>query len=486
MNFQGLQAQYQRLYKESKAWRLLRAETAPMMLAFLADLFSEESEIPFERAQVALGTELARCRERGIWDTQTPASTYLNQWVNAGWLRLMNDKLSKTDASDTALQFCKSLEERGAGTTASHLRIVQEAVRDFAVATSLNKDERMTLLEHKKAGIQREIDKLNDGIVVQLSDKEQRERIREIYQLASVLTGDFRRMEDDIRELGQAIRIQILEGESSRGDIITTVLKKEAFLATTDAGSAFEGFFQLLCDQNRSMEFREQLHSILNRPVAKQLTAGQQQFLGKLMRNLNTESNRVLTVRRRTEEGLRSYIESGAAQENRIVDKLLGQLERAAVSLKEAEVNLQADTGLSLPVGPVKITSPQTLRLRLPDEKIDTSGITENVNSRLPSQSMLQCLDAVQIRAVAKTTQALLKKHGPLTVAGIAELRPVTAGLEELVAYIRVAQAVNATELGNKEPVTIQDKQGKPLNANIPGLLLSAELFPDNIDDLVL
>lgn len=74
-------------------------------------------------------------------------------------------------------------------------------------------------------------------------------------------------------------------------------MEKEALLATTDAGSAFESFFRLLCDQNRSMEFREQLRGILNQSVAQQLAPRQQQFLGQLMRELSRESDRVFRVR---------------------------------------------------------------------------------------------------------------------------------------------------------------------------------------------
>lgn len=63
-------------------------------------------------------------------------------------------------------------------------------------------DERVSLLENKKAEIQREIDDLQAGVVTELSEKEQRERIREVYQLASVLAGDFRRVEDEIWPTG--------------------------------------------------------------------------------------------------------------------------------------------------------------------------------------------------------------------------------------------------------------------------------------------
>lgn len=486
MNFQGLQAKYRRLFQESAAWKLLRADNAPVILAFLADLFAEESEIPFSRARITLDAELVRCRELGIWETETSAGAYLNQWIRAGWLREMDDMLTKTDASEVAFRFCQGLDQRSVGTTASHLRIVQEAVRDLAVAISPNIDERINLLEHRKAEIQREINSLNAGEVIELTETEQRERIREIYQLASVLTGDFRRVEDEIRQLDQGIRMQIIEGGARRGEILLSVMEKEALLANTDAGSAFEGFFQLLCDQNRSTEFRDQLRSILGQPVAQQLTPQQQQFLGHLMRELTRESDRVFKIRRRTEEGLRVYIESGAAQEQRAVDNLLSQLERIAVELKETGLDPRLSTNLSLPIGAVKINSPESMRLKAPDEKLDTSDIEERVNSKELSIAMLDYLDTVQVRKIAERTRATLQKYGPMTIAAIAEKHPFGSGLEELVTCLRVAKSVKATMLADKESVEVNDRQGVRLKATIPTFLLSADLFPNNLDELVI
>lgn len=486
MNFQGLQAKYSRLFQESSVWKLLRADNAPMILAFLIDLFSDESEVPFGRARVALDAELQRCRELGIWETETSAGSYLNQWIKAGWLREMDDQLTKTDASEVAVRFCQSLDQRGSATTASHLRIVQEAVRDFAVAISPNASDRVKLLEDRKAEIQWEINSLNAGVVTELTDIEQRERIREIYQLASVLTGDFRRVEDDIRVLDQEIRMQIISDGANRGDILVSLMESEALLAQTDSGSAFEGFFQLLCDQNRSTEFRDQLRSILSSPAAEQLTDQQKQFLGQLMRSLSRESDRVFHIRRRTEEGLRAYIESGAATENRAVNQLIAQLEQSAVELKAAAVAVNRPTNLEIPVGAVKISSIDSIRLKEPDEKLDTSGVEAKANTRTPSDEMLNCLDAVQVKELAFLTREALRKLGPMTIAAVIESQTLSSGLEELVAYLRIAKAVGAVSLGSKESVDISDKNGVCLNASIPTFLLSADLFPESLDELVI
>lgn len=486
MNFSGWQARFRRLQDEDATWKLLRADNAPIILAFIADLFAEDNEVPFARARIALDTELERGRELGYWSSESGAGTYLNQWIRAGWLREMDDMLSKTDASETALRFCRTLDEPVAGTSASHLRIVQDAVRDFAVAVNPNLDERAAQLEQQKREIQCSIDELNSGVSVELSEAEQRERIREIYQLASVLTGDFRRVEDDIRRIDKDVRIQIIEGDSTRGDVLLELMEQEMLLENTDAGSAFEGFFHLLCDQNRSTEFSDQLRGILSLPVAQHLNQGQRQFLSRLMRELSRESERVFSIRRRTEEGLRGYIESGAAQENRAVTRLLSELERSAVVLRENGCDLKTLTRLELQVGVPGIRSPNSMSLRQPDENLDTSGVEEQVNHREPSMEMLDSLEAVQIRQVAARALEALRRHGPMTISTLSSYRPLREGLEELVACMRVARAVHATDLDKTEQVEVHDRHGVRIRASIPSLLMSADLFPANIDELSL
>ncbi|WP_341325636.1 DUF3375 domain-containing protein [Methylotuvimicrobium sp. KM2] len=487
MSFHELNARFRRLHKEHAAWRLLRSDNAPLILAFVADLFEDADEIAFGRAKMALDTELEHWREQGIIEFEVNASTYLRQWIQAGWLRELDDQLSKTDACEVALRFCRQLDQRETNATASHLRIVQDAVRDLSAAISPDPTERIQLLESRKAEIQRELADLEAGIVHELSDAEQRERIIEIYQLAAVLTGDFRRVEDEIRQIDQTLRVQMIESGGSRGDVILNLLEQEQLLAASDAGRAFDGFFHLLCDQNRSTELREQLKAILSRPAANNLSEQQARFLGKLMRELSRESGRVFQVRRRTEENLRQFVESGAAGEMRAVDRLLGKLERLAVGFKEADISMRHETNLRLDSGHVKIQSPDSWSLKMPEEQLDTRDVQEHVNTGTPSDTMLRQLHAVQVLAVAEKLRNTLRvSRIPLSIAGLVARQPIQAGLEELIAFLRVARAVGATELQGRETVEIKDRNGQRLKADIPHYLLSAEQFPEQLEELIL
>ena len=487
MSLAAAHARYDRMLSEQAAWRLLRADNAPLVLAFLAELFSgeDEGEVEFSRARTALDAHLAALRAQGRWDAETSAGAYLNAWIRAGWLREMDDALTRTDAAEVALRFCRSLDERTGGTTASHLRIVQDAVRDLAVGIDPDPAARIDVLEGRRRELEREIEDLEAGIVRQLDPAEQRERLREIYQLASVLTGDFRRVEDEIRQLDKDLRVEIIAGGRTRGQVLDSVMAREALLAGTDAGGAFDGFFQLLCDANRSTEFREQLRRIMDAPVAEQLTPHQRRFLDRLMRELGRESDRVLRVRRRTEEGLRAYIESGAVEENRAVDRLIAALERQGVALREAEVSLTARTSLALPTGPVRVASPTSMKLRHPDHALDTRGVEERAAGDAIGEDVLRVLDTVQVRELAERARTVLAERGPLTIAGIVEHAPIEAGLEELVGFLRVARSVGAPSLDRRESVTVGDRDGGRVSASLPAVLLAADLFPESLDELV-
>jgi hypothetical protein len=406
-----------------------------------------------------LDAELQRWKESRI-EVQDSATAYLRQWIALGWLREQDDVLLSTAACDTALRFAKGLDREERGTTASHLRIVQDAVRDLAIAMTSDPGQRIRALEKQRQALEREIEDLHAGVVVEISSAEQHERLREIYQLASVLTGDFRRLEDEIRQMDHALRVQMIQGDSTRGDVLMALLKKEGALADTDAGRAFEGFFQLLADDGRTTELREQLRAILESLASRQLNPDERQFLSRL--------------------------ESSEFRENRAVARILAELERRAVELRDAGIAASARTRLALASGRAELSSVETIRLRLPDESLQLGPIEKDPGTRALSDAMLEHLETVKVLEVAADVFRLVTMHGPMTLGEVIEKRPLTAGIEELVAHVRIAQAVNAPRDESTESLTILGQDGARLRATIPTYVLTPELLPAQIEDLAL
>jgi len=478
-------ARFSRLRSTHAAWRLLAADSAALILSFLADLFAQASEVAFSRAKVGLDVELVRWKESGV-EVHDNAAAYLRQWIGSGWLREQDDVLLCTSACDAALRFVRGLDRRDQSATASHLRVVQDAVRDLAIAMSPDADSRIRALDQQRHALSREIEELRSGVLVQLSNTEQYERLREVYQLASVLTGDFRRLEDEIRLMDHDLRVQMIQADSTRGDVLVSLLRKENVLADSDAGRAFEGFFQLLADDLRTTEFREQLHDILERPVAEQLQPEERLFLARLVRELSHESDRVLLVRRRAEESLRAYVESNEFRENRAVARLLAQLERDAIDLCEAGVSPYCRTRLTLPSGRAEVSSIDSLRLRLPDESLHIGSVNANAGARELSDAVLEHLETVRILEVADEIIRVIRIHGPMTLGGVVAKRPLTSGIEELVACLRVAQAVKAPRDEATESLLVKGRDGSILRATIPTYVLTPELLPQQVEDLAL
>ena len=499
MNFTVEQNRFRQIAKGHPAWKLLRARHAPTVLAFIAAAFAEKNELPYGQARLLLEDGITRNRETGFWDEgETPAATYLNEWIKEGWLREMDDVLMPTDAADQALRFVRSLQERQRGTTASRLRLVQEAVRDFAAAVDDDTERRIAVLQRKKAEIEQEIAQIADGSVPEYSANRQAEMLEQIYDLASGLTTDFRFMEDEIRRLDRLARIRILKGGYTRGQVLQTVFEREKWLDNTSAGDAFNSFFELLCHPYRSGEFREQLEQILANPAAQHLSPVRRLFLSRLLSELNGESKRVFRIRRRTEQELRAYVKSGMANENQAVDGKIRELERLAMLLREQNCRTDTPTALSLNVGSIAISSPNSMKLRQASSGFQVASIEEHPNSCRASEDILKSLDNVQIRPIALALQTIIRRaDAPQTLSSLSAQRPIQLGLEELVAYYRVLRAVLqrlpenrqndlAAHPNCQEEITIHDQSGRPLRVQVPLLTVSPEQFPDQIDELAI
>lgn len=156
------------------------------------------------------------------------------------------------------------------------------------------------------------------------------------------------------------------------------------------------------------------------------------------------------------------------------------------MTFKDQEVGLRTPLAVYLPSGSFTVRSPSSIRLRLPGERLDTSKVVAHTNSSSASDTMLESLETVKILEVATGLRVLLDANGPMTVGQLLWHRPIQGGLEELVAHIRIAKAVDAITLEDREQVLVRDRDGQQILASIPQLLLSADQFPEDLEMLAL
>jgi hypothetical protein len=87
---------------------------------------------------------------------------------------------------------------------------------------------------------------------------------------------------------------------------------------------------------------------------------------------------------------------------------------------------------------------------------------------------------------IAREIVELVATHGTMTLGDVIARRPVTAGLEELVACLRIAQAIKAPREESTESLSLVVRDGTMLRATIPTYVLTPELLPQQVEDLPL
>jgi len=176
------------LRRHSPAWRLLRADNAPLVLSFLGRVFVEDNVRSISAADLAsrLYDELYALNERlGEGTFPKAPKAYLDDWAasDVGWLRKYypagsdEPHFDATPAVEKALGWIESLQVRSFVGTESRLNTVFELLRQMDFGAESDPDVRLTELHRRRAEIDADIERLLAGHVELLDDAAQRARL---------------------------------------------------------------------------------------------------------------------------------------------------------------------------------------------------------------------------------------------------------------------------------------------------------------------
>lgn len=455
-----------------------------MILAFLGDLFDGVVEVPFERARAEL--ELIY-KNDGMADPSLSARLALNDWIDAGLLRELGQKLTMTSKAETALKFVDSLDSRDMLVTESHLEAVSEEIRRLLVVLSPDVEERKRVIEEQIRELEDLKLQLTAGLVPALSYAQRRERVRHLTNQAMRLTHDFRTLEDEQRLHADSIRRRILDEQERRGAVVEGYLDAEDAMRQSPAGLAFDGFYTMLADAERSHTFRAQIKRLMKLGAGEYLSQDEARYLSDLVPELLNLSGRIIERRRIATESLKAYLTSGAQEEHRAVDRLIRQSMQLAVRLKEKYPLGSPEWNMELPLtlraGKVRLGMPSMIKVSQPADSLGMEEIVEHENSTELSEASLRAMDGISVTAVATEVREVLRVSGSRTLAELSFLRPINRGVAEVLALIRIAITVNAQRFGEQhtEEFAVKDADGTELHVTVPTFLLAFETFPEDM-----
>lgn len=465
------------LRDNSPAWRLLRADNAPLVLSFLHRVFVADNVRSISATVLAsrLDDELyalnQRAGEHGGQKFPKPAKAYLDDWAapGAGWLRKYYPEgtdephYDATPAVEKALQWIQGLRDREFVGTESRLKVIFDLLRQIVFGTETDPGQRLAELYRQRQDIDEQITRVQAGDVPLLDEAAVRDRYQQFAATARELLADFRQVEENFRQLDRQLREKIAGWHGGKGELLDDVLGSRESIADSDQGRSFQAFYGFLLSQAR----QEELSGLLDRVHSLTANAERDIRLRHIHHDWLDAADCTQATVRQLSEQLRRFLDDQVWFENRRVIDILRGIESRALQLREAAsipVTTELDTlspAIRLPLErplytSVKKASINSDQVRDADEETDPAALFEQVY-----------VDPEPLRGGVRQA---LRGQPHVGLAELIATYPLRQGVAELVTYLSLQDDAFAIvyDEHHRELITWSAADGRERSATLP------------------
>lgn len=426
------------------AWRLLLADHAPLIAAFLRRVFVAPNVRAMAAADLAeaLEDELYALRQH-LGENAFPKSAldYLNDWASPerGWLRKFyaqgsdEPQFDLTPATEKAIAWLGTLTERSFVGTESRLLTLFELLRQMSEGTESDPDKRIAELERRRGEIDAEIERVRSGDVPLLDDTALKDRFQQFMQLARELLTDFREVEQNFRQLDRRVRERIALWEGAKGALLEEIMGERDAIADSDQGKSFRAFWDFLMSSRHQEELTELLARVLALPpIADSNPDPRVRRVHYDWLEAGEHTQRTVAL---LSQQLRRFLDDQAWLENRRIMDILRGIEAKALALRDTP---PAGTAMTVAAASADVELPLERPLYTPmvkpviaDIELETGDVDVDPTA-LYSQVMI---DRAQL---ARNIRQALQARSQVTLRELVESQPLTHGLAELVVYLQL------------------------------------------------
>ncbi len=462
------------------AWRLLTADHAPLVLAFLHAAFVAPNRraLPRETLVSLLEDQLFELRQQlGEEAFPKAAAAYLDDWAadERGWLRKYYPEGSDephfdlTPAAVQALEWVGSLQKREFVGTESRLMLVFELLRQMAEGSETDPKVRIAELERKRAEIDAEIERIRAGELELMDPVRLRDRFLQMQDTARRLLADFRAVEQNFRDLDRRVRERIATWDQGKGALLEEVFGHTDAIADSDEGRSFRAFWDFLMDPRRQEELTTLLEKILDLEPIRQLRPDRR--LRRIHYDWLEAGEATQRTVARLSEQLRRWLDDQTWLENRRIMALLREIEHHALAVRDAPPGAPDFMTVDAPAPAIELVMERPLfqpacRPRL-EEQVVLEGEAEDLDAALFEQRFV---DRAELEAHVRR---LLQARSQVSLAQVVAERPLRQGLAELLAYLELAEADPKAVVDDERRETIvwTDEAGSGRRASVPLIL---------------
>ena len=439
------------------AWRLLRADLAPLVASFLHRVFLKPNVRQMLESDLVrhLEDDLFRLR-RELGEDRFPrdARAYLDEWASdkQGWLRKRyvagsdEAQFDITPAAEAALTWLSSLGTRTFISTESRLRTVFDLLRDLITDTEPDREARTAGLRRRRAEIDAEIARLAAGHVPVLDDASVRDRFHLIVETAQSLLSDFRAVEHNFRTLDRDARIKISAWEGSKGELLERILGDRDAIADSDQGRSFRAFYDLLMSTDRQDELTQLLERMFALDPVRVLKPDRR--IKRVHFDWLTAAEATQRTVAKLSSELRRYLDDKTWLENRRIIRLLRDIEARAVEISDCP---PAGDFMEIDDVAPEIVLPMDRPLFSPPLKPDLDDSIPAADADTSADALFDLVHVDKSRLQAQIWRSL-QRRDQVSLSDIVAEHPLELGLSELVAYLSIA---------SEDPNSIIDDQSK-------------------------
>lgn len=467
------------LRRHHPAWRLLLADSAPLVASFLARVFVQPNVRVMAQADLveALEDELYALRERlGEGAFPRRALDYLDDWAGneRAWLRKFYPAGSDephydlTPATEKAIAWLASLSERSFVGTESRLLTVFDLLRQMVEGSETDPETRIRELHKKRDDIEAEIARIRDGDIPLLDPTAVRDRFQQLTLLARELLADFREVEHNFRGLDRRVRERIALWDGARGALLDEILGERDAIADSDQGRSFRAFWDFLMSQARQEELGDLLEQVLALPPVAELQPDPR--LRRVHYDwLEAGEHTQRTVAQLSQQ-LRRFLDDQAYLENRRIMDLLHGIEAHAVALRET---MPAGTFMDIDEAAADIELPMERPLYRPALRPRIDAIELQAGEADFAAEALFEQVVIDRAELARHLRQSLQTRAQVTLAELLATQPLRQGLAELVAWLQLAGERANTVFDDtcEEPVRWQTAGGEWKQAALPRVI---------------
>ena len=428
---------------------------------------------------------LEELRDNGF-DLPQTAQAYCTEWRNDG---ILIRRISQAAREETFEETTRAPCRRSASSTSSANRAPQSPSPGLKPSLTgcgcwpgtpiPDVASRLATLREERERIDAQIARVAAGDVPLLSGEQATERIQEMLGLIEEVPGDFARVRAEMEFLNRDLRERLIDVDGPRGTVLEDIFRGVDMLAQSEAGRSFSGFYALLLDPERGLEFEDGIESILDRDFVATLPAAPialatphpADAAGPFQRDPRRDDGiQPQPAPLRAIPGIPDQ------------DKLRGPGPARAALRQGMEtaraIKPYAKTGLTLDLTSMQMLSVSTMK---PHNPADFT-VPGQVHSHAPEP-----VDIEELRALARASEIdmleltanvndLLETRPAATIAEVLAVHPATQGVASVVGLLVLAEE-HAHSLDGREDVSWASGDSTPRRGAV-GRYLFTERIP--------